>query len=101
MPLLMLVGCGIAVSNTRAVLSGLFGSRGTFVRTPKRRLTDEPDSGVSAGYRLPLDPIFLVEGALAIYTAWGLSLYLEKGKWFVGPFLALYAGGFAVVALPA
>ncbi len=99
MPLLMLVGCGIAVSNTRAVLSGLFGSRGTFVRTPKRRLTDAPDSGVSSGYRLPLDPIFLVEGALALYTTWGLTLYLEQGKWFVGPFLALYAGGFAVVAL--
>ncbi|MFT7464232.1 MAG: cellulose synthase/poly-beta-1,6-N-acetylglucosamine synthase-like glycosyltransferase [Pseudohongiellaceae bacterium] len=99
MPLLMVVGCGIAVSNGRAVFSGLFGSRGTFVRTPKRSLTDAPQSGVSDGYRLPLDPIFLVEGALALYTAWGLSLYLAKGQWFVGPFLALYALGFAVVSV--
>lgn len=99
LPLLMLVGCGVAVSNTRAVLSGLFGSRGTFVRTPKRRLSDAPDSGVVGGYRLPLDAVFLAEAALAVYSGWGLSLYLAQGKWFVGPFLALYAGGFAVVAV--
>lgn len=99
LPLLMLVGCGIAVSNSRAVASGLFGSRGTFVRTPKRRLTDAPDSGVVGGYRLPVDAVFVVEAAAALYAAWGLMLYLTQGEWLVGPFLALYAGGFGLVAI--
>jgi hypothetical protein len=99
LPVLMLLGTGIAVSNTRAVLEALVGFDSPFVRTPKRSMTDANRSRSPAGYALPLDAVFLVEAAAAAYSAWGLALYLQRGRWLIGPFLALYALGFTSVAL--
>jgi hypothetical protein len=100
LPVLMLLGTGIAVSNTRAVLEALAGMDSAFVRTPKRSLTDGhrvlPATG---GYRLPIDALFLLEAAAAAWSAWGLTLYMARGRWLIGPFLALYALGFSSVAL--
>lgn len=99
LPLLMVAGMGMSVSNTRAVVEALVGHRSDFVRTPKRNLTDgSRRSGVS-GYRAPVDLAFFAEAALAAWCAWGATVYLRQQKWFVGPFLALYAAGFAWVAL--
>jgi hypothetical protein len=99
LPLLMLIGTGIAVSNARAVFEALLGIKSGFVRTPKRNLTDGSARRVSTGYRLPVDPVFLVEAALALYSAWGVSVYFDRGRYLIGPFLALYAASFGYVAL--
>ncbi len=99
MPTLMLIGTGIAVSNTRAVLEALLGIKSAFIRTPKRALSGQDTQRKRAGYRLPLGLVFVLEAALAVYCAWGLSLYLQHGKYLIGPFLVLYAAGFAFVAL--
>jgi cellulose synthase/poly-beta-1,6-N-acetylglucosamine synthase-like glycosyltransferase len=98
LPLLMVIGTGIAVSNTRAVLEALLGIPSPFVRTPKRRVTAE-SQGTTRGYRLGLDPVFVIELAMAAWSAYGLLVYLERGRWLVGPFLALYALGFGFVAV--
>jgi hypothetical protein len=99
LPVLMLLGTGIAISNTRAVVEALAGLDSAFVRTPKRSLTDTGRGQKHAGYRLPLDAICLLEAAAAVYSGWGLRLYVERGRWLIGPFLALYTLGFACVAL--
>jgi membrane glycosyltransferase len=105
LPLLMLLGTGIAVSNARAVFEALLGVKSGFVRTPKASLTDSsaatiaPPPGDARAYRLNGDLVFAFEALLALYSAWGLSIYLERGRWLIGPFLALYALGFAWVAL--
>ncbi|MHC5210195.1 MAG: cellulose synthase family protein [Planctomycetota bacterium] len=99
LPVLMLIGTGIAVSNTRAVLEALAGVDSAFVRTPKRSMTDANSARSPTGYKLPLDTVFVVEAAAAAYSAWGLSLYLQHGRWLIGPFLALYTLGFTSVAL--
>jgi hypothetical protein len=99
LPVLMLLGTGIAVSNTRAVLEALIGLDSAFVRTPKRSMTDANGARSAGGYRLPLDAVFVIEAAAAVYSAWGLTLYLERGRWLIGPFLALYALSFTCVAL--
>lgn len=107
LPMLMLVGTGVAVSNARAVAEALLGVRTPFVRTPKLRLVDGEGPRASApsgrrstsGYRLPVDATAFVELAVSVYCAAGLWLYLARGKWLVGPFLALYAAGFGYVGL--
>jgi len=105
LPLLMLLGTGIAVSNSRAVLEALLGVQSGFVRTPKASLTDDdapavgPASGTANAYRLNGDLVFAIEALLAVYSGWGLSIYLERGRYLIGPFLALYTLGFAWVAL--
>ncbi|MBI4230220.1 MAG: glycosyltransferase [Planctomycetes bacterium] len=96
MPGLLVIGTGIAVSNTRAVLEALFGIRSGFVRTPKRNA----GPGQAAGrcvYGLPFDPVFLIEVLMSLYSGYGLFLYLSHGKYLIGPFLALYTLGFGFV----
>src|SRR5262249_34900110 len=98
LPLLMFVGTGIAVSNTRAVIEALVGIDSAFVRTPKRNLTDTSRRRSMSGYRVPLDLAFVAESALAFWCGWGAWLYLHQHKYFVGPFLAIYAVGYGWVA---
>ena len=100
LPVLMLIGTGIAVSNSRAVIEALLGVHTPFVRTPKRSLTDSRLSGVMGfGYRPKMDVLFVLEAALAVYSAWGVALYIQRESYLIGPFLALYAASFGCVAL--
>jgi hypothetical protein len=99
LPLLMIIGTGIAVSNTRAVLEAILGIRSAFVRTPKRAFTGSRGAVRAATYRLPLDLNFVVEGSLAVYSGIGLLLYLDGGKLLIGPFLLLYTLGFGTMAV--
>jgi len=99
LPLLMMVGMGMSVTNTRAVIEALVGHESAFVRTPKRNLTDGSRRRGVSGYRAPLDLAFFAEAALAGWCAWGAWIYVQQQKFFVGPFLALYALGFGAIAL--
>ena len=99
LPLLMVMGTGIAVSNTRAVIEALLGIDSAFVRTPKRNLTDTSRRRSFSGYRSPLELAFVAEAALACWCTWGAVLYLQERKFLVGPFLAIYAVGYGWVAL--
>lgn len=99
LPVLMLLGTGIAVSNTRAVVEALLRIPSGFVRTPKSNSTGERQRPPRSRYRLGADPLFVAELAMSAWAAWGLWLYVQQGRWLIGPFLALYACGFAWVGL--
>ena len=99
LPLLMVVGTGIAVSNTRAVLEGFLGIQTAFIRTPKRNLTDTSRRRALSAYHAPRDLTFLAELTLAAWCAWGVEMYLERGHFLIGPFLAVNALGFGWVAM--
>ncbi len=43
LPMLMAVGVGLTIINTRAVLEALFGVETSFVRTPKFAIGGAPD----------------------------------------------------------
>lgn len=91
LPMLMSLGVGIAVSNTRAVLSAVFGRKSAFVRTPKKG--DKVKSRF--GQKFPV--IALLELMVGSYCIFGLLEYLDAQKFLIGPFLALYAVGFLAV----
>ena len=92
-PLVMAVGLGLSLNQTRAVLGGLCGATGEFVRTPK--------SGALGGQRAPrlrAGRWPWLEAVLAAYFAIACVAALDGGRWLVAPYLALAAIGFAWVA---
>jgi cellulose synthase/poly-beta-1,6-N-acetylglucosamine synthase-like glycosyltransferase len=91
MPFLVIVGVGIAVSNSRAVLEAIIGRESGFVRTPKRGDREIKRYTVT----VPWSAFF--EILMGIYCVLSLKYYLSAGKYLVGPFLAIYAAGFLFI----
>jgi cellulose synthase/poly-beta-1,6-N-acetylglucosamine synthase-like glycosyltransferase len=93
LPAVVMVGVGVAVSNTRAVLEALLGVESGFVRTPKRGDRERKRYASAAPWELP------VELAVGAYCLVSFGAYLGAGQYLVGPFLALYAAGFLSVGM--
>lgn len=91
MPMLVTIGVGIAVSNTRAVFEAIIGKESGFVRTPKRG--DKEVKKYKVG--LPWTGIF--EIILGCYCGISLKYYILAEKYLVGPFLAIYSAGFMFI----
>ena len=108
MPMVMAAGIGLSLSNSAAVLAGLAGRVGEFVRTPKHAVLgrrEHPRSGRrsarrasrNAAYRpaagwLPFGELAL--GAGFAFTAWRA---VEVGDWAAFAFYLLFACGFLYV----
>jgi cellulose synthase/poly-beta-1,6-N-acetylglucosamine synthase-like glycosyltransferase len=94
LPFLMCLGTGIAVNNTKAVLEALFGIRSGFVRTPKYGIENRSDCWQDKFYRLPFNPLAVVELFLGLYSLTGFILFVLFGKYLISPFLFIYTTGF-------
>lgn len=99
LPLLMLLGMGLSLSNSVAAWQAIFGRGGAFLRTPKFRVEGGSDSWHWSGYALELEPIVAAELFLSLYAGIGCYIAVIHGQWLNLPFLALYACGYAFVAL--
>ncbi len=98
MPLLVLLGSGVALSNSRAVLEGLLSTPGgEFRRTPKFRLEGHKGSWQGSDYALGVDWTIVGELILAVYALLSCLVATWKGQWFALPFLLLYLLAFAWV----
>ena len=93
LPALVLLGFGICISNTRAVLEAILGIKSGFIRTPKRGAKPAKKYATSAS----LIPI--LEILAALYCAATLIIYARNGEFGILPFLSLYVVGFALVGL--
>jgi cellulose synthase/poly-beta-1,6-N-acetylglucosamine synthase-like glycosyltransferase len=99
LPALMGLGIGLAVNNSRAVLSGLFQRGGTFHRTPKYRIERAGEDWKRKRYRAATGPLVALEGALALYFL-GCSAYAAaQGMWASLPFLVLFVQGYGYMFL--
>ncbi|MHC4662475.1 MAG: cellulose synthase family protein [Planctomycetota bacterium] len=100
-PGLMIIGVGIAINNSKAVLEALLGIKSGFVRTPKLGSHKNRAAAATAKtkYFIKLKLFFLIEIVLGLYCAWGFAMFLNRGKYIIGPFLLLYAAGFLFVGL--
>lgn len=97
-PALVLIGTGMALNNTAAVIEALAGRQSEFKRTPKVSVTSgRGPQAAGTSYGLAVDWTTWGEVALGIYAviAMGLSIDLAPG---LAPFLALYAAAFFSVA---
>ncbi|MCC7140907.1 MAG: glycosyltransferase [Candidatus Eisenbacteria bacterium] len=107
LPALIVIGIGIAVNNTRAVLEAVLRRESAFIRTPKYGVVPGQGGGGSAAplaqrrrtYGVKWHLGGAIELALGLYGIWTLWLYVEAGKWVATPLLTLNALGFTAVGL--
>jgi cellulose synthase/poly-beta-1,6-N-acetylglucosamine synthase-like glycosyltransferase len=98
-PLTLIIGTGMAINNGRAVVEGLTGRRSEFMRTPKFRMEGRNETWKRSAYAMSADPTAFGEALMA-----GYAMYMMVEAWRVGnmsaiPFLLMYVGGFAYVAI--
>ncbi|MBI5363078.1 MAG: glycosyltransferase [Planctomycetes bacterium] len=87
----IVLGIGMCVSQTRAVIEGLLPGTGVFVRTPKK------GDGRSKTYRAIWKGLPGVELLLAAWFAWAILGAVELELWGTLPFLVLFFASFAWV----
>ena len=104
LPFMLLLGTGVAFSNTVSMIVGLFKKQsGEFARTPK--MQDEVRGNRNAGaqrsaalsYGIRANWTMWGELALAVYGLIALVAMLKLGYWFSAIPTALYLSGFASV----
>ena len=93
MPVLMFVGIGLALSNTRAIFEALQGRASEFVRTPKRGDKEVKRYGGSFA------TIALAELVLGFYSLYTVYAYMHCNRMGLVPFLMLYAAGYLYMGL--
>ncbi len=96
-PFLMVIGTGIAISNSRAVFEAIFSIDSPFIRTPKLNITDKGQKVGKGKYRSPLKLLSILEVCMGFYCLYGLSLVISQHYYLISPFLLMYALGFYYV----
>ena len=98
-PLLVIVGFGISLSTTIAVLEGLFSKGGAFIRTPKLNLDNSKKrKKIDRAYVAPLSSMVWAEIALGVYAlVTGIVLASYTG-WSILFWMILYMLGFFYIA---
>lgn len=97
-PVLALLGTGVALSNTRAVMEALLGCSQSFQRTPKFRLESRGDHWRGKEYGMSFSWLTLGEVVLALYASVTVVVACLRGNVYAVPFLLLYVAGFGYVA---
>lgn len=99
LPLLTVLGTGIAINNTKAWLEALMGIKSSFIRTPKLAIGNKAENlNKKAKYnngKIGLVP--MLELSLAVYIIFTIHTAILMGTYFIVPFLLLYAAGFLYV----
>ena len=97
LPLVMSIGIGLCVNQTRAVLEALFGRETEFVRTPKHGIRGRLEIWSSKKYRAAKSITPLIEVAMAGYFTIAMAVAVQNGHYLSMPFLGLFLYGFGYV----
>jgi cellulose synthase/poly-beta-1,6-N-acetylglucosamine synthase-like glycosyltransferase len=98
LPVLTVLGIGVCLNNTVAVLQGWFRQGGAFLRTPKFRVEQQTDRWQGSRYRLPIDRLLAGEVLLAGYALASAYLIARQSGWGAALFMLLYAVSFGALA---
>ena len=99
LPLLVLLGTGLALNNTAAVFRGMRRRPADFRRTPKFQLEQRNGQWRDKPYALPLTGMVLGELALMLYALTTVAVALLRGHDYAVPFLLLYVLGFGMMVV--
>jgi cellulose synthase/poly-beta-1,6-N-acetylglucosamine synthase-like glycosyltransferase len=92
-PMMMLIGTGLAVNNAKAVFEAVLRRHSPFHRTPKKGLKS------TTAYRPIRDVTCIVELLLGVYCMASFYMFFGYTNFVVSPFLILYASGFLFVGI--
>ena len=99
LPILMSIGIGLAVNNTKAVLEAIFHKPSEFKRTPKYRIEGGTGEWMGKNYRQAVAIQPIVELTLGLYFTATLFYALANGIYGTVPFLMLFQVGFLYTGL--
>jgi cellulose synthase/poly-beta-1,6-N-acetylglucosamine synthase-like glycosyltransferase len=99
LPILMSIGIGLCINNTKAVFEALFNKHTEFNRTPKYRIEGDGDDWVGKKYRQSVQIQPLIELALGLYFTWTVFYALASQIYATVPFLVLFQIGFLYTGL--
>ncbi|MFQ5876630.1 MAG: cellulose synthase family protein [Acidobacteriota bacterium] len=100
LPLLMALGIGLCLNNSRAILGALLGRRSEFVRTPKHDLRGSRGEWRGKLYRGSRSrAVVLLEALFALYFGGATAHALSAGMYWSLPFLLLFLTGFLYTSL--
>jgi cellulose synthase/poly-beta-1,6-N-acetylglucosamine synthase-like glycosyltransferase len=99
LPLLMALGIGLTITNTRAVLEALTGKQTAFARTPKYRVESKKDRVGAKKYRKRLGWVPWLELLIGTYFALAVFYAIDNENYFTVPFLLLFVIGYWVTGM--
>jgi cellulose synthase/poly-beta-1,6-N-acetylglucosamine synthase-like glycosyltransferase len=94
LPMLMAIGVGLTIINTRAVLEALFGVQTSFARTPKYAIGDRPMNLEAKKYKRRSGWLPYAEILMGTYFLAMIVFAVETFNYFSIPFLALFVFGY-------
>ena len=100
LPILMALGIGLTVTNTKAVMEALFGIKSAFARTPKYSVAKKGEtSNAAMKYRKRLLLTPWVELAIGTYFVLAILYTFTNNNFFTAPFLILFVLGYYYTGL--
>jgi cellulose synthase/poly-beta-1,6-N-acetylglucosamine synthase-like glycosyltransferase len=100
LPLLTILGFGISLSTSIAVLEGLTGKAGDFVRTPKLNQSNSHShtQTIDRSYLPPISPLVWAEIGLGLYALLTILVLAPHDGWGIIPWMSIYMLGYFYVA---
>jgi cellulose synthase/poly-beta-1,6-N-acetylglucosamine synthase-like glycosyltransferase len=99
LPLLMALGIGLTVTNSKAVMEAIFGIRSAFARTPKYRVEKKGEKSQARKYRKRLGWIPWIEVSIGLWFCYTIAYAIGAHNYFTVPFLGLFAFGYLYTGL--
>ena len=97
LPLMLAVGIGLCISQTRAVMEAVLGYETEFVRTPKHGVASKREDWKKKRYRAIKNFVPLVELFMALYFTATIVVAASFGHFLSMPFLLLFLVGYTYV----
>ena len=97
LPLMLSIGIGLSVNQTRAVLEAVLGKDTEFVRTPKHGIRGKLESWSGKKYRAARSVTPFIELGLAGYFVVTMVVAFNHGHYVSMPFVGLFLAGFGYV----
>ena len=99
LPLLMALGIGLTITNTKAVIEALIGKESAFARTPKYNVGSKKDKVAAKKYRRRLGWVPWIELLIGTYFALTVIYAFQNENYVTIPFLLLFVFGYWVTGL--
>jgi cellulose synthase/poly-beta-1,6-N-acetylglucosamine synthase-like glycosyltransferase len=93
-PVLLALGVGLTITNTKAVMEALFGIKSAFARTPKYSVKKKGEKSQAKVYRKRLGIVPWIELAIGCYFALTVWYAVSTENFFTVPFLLLFVFGY-------
>jgi cellulose synthase/poly-beta-1,6-N-acetylglucosamine synthase-like glycosyltransferase len=100
LPIMVMIGTGVSIVNTRAWMEAVLGVKSSFKRTPKLNIENSNDNlKERQKYSIPLDIHAVLELLMGVYCFFCVYLSIIVHKPFIIGFLIIYGAGFFFVSL--